>query len=320
MLSNVAFTFITLISSGLSLLVAVTLLLIMFIYIRYNQDIIFLLMINTYMAMFVFSFMVFFVNIHVFKADLYGFIDLNTNELNACRLQGFLIYVTFACCYMSFVLQAFYRFTRVVYTKQRIFQSFSFYIICILLQWIMCFLLLLPPYLWPNMIYALYKYDYYCGMVYGNFGALMYSGVVMYISPVIFLSIIYTRLMFFIRHQTSNLLQTRQMKRAHRDFTVIRRILFIVNTLTLPGIPNCIFTLMVNIDPNISGSYYMYRIQWMLPAVGVMIFSIALVIMTPQFKTLIFDTINYNHNRVVPMEHGKIERQINTTQLEENRF
>ncbi|CAF1077022.1 unnamed protein product [Adineta ricciae] len=314
MLPSVAFTLVTMISSGLALLITFMMLIMMFVYLRSNRDIAFLLMINTYIAMFVFSFLVFYVNIYVFKSDLYGFSDLDTSHLNTCLLQGFLIYVAFACCYMSFVLQAFYRFTRVVYPKQRIFQSFLFYIVCILLQWIMCSTLLLPPYLWPTPIYGLYKNDYYCGMLYRYIGALTYSGAVMYISPVIFLTLIYARLMLFIRHQTSNSLHIQQMRRAQRDFTVIRRIIFIVNTLTLPGIPNCTFTLMTSIDPSISGFYYMYRIQWLLPAVGVFIFSIALVIITPQLKSCFLDTMHYNHNQVLPVEPGT------TNQLGQSRF
>ncbi|CAF1181566.1 unnamed protein product [Adineta ricciae] len=314
MLSSVAFTLVTLISSGLALMITFIMIIMMFVYLRSNRDIAFFLMINTYLAMFVFSFLVFFVNIYVFKADLYGFPTLDTSQLNTCLLRGFLIYVAFACCYMSFVLQAFYRFTRVVYHKQRIFQSFIFYIVCILLQWIMCSTLLLPPYLWSSPVYGLYKNDYYCGMLYQYLGALTYSGIVMYISPVIFLTLIYAHLVFFIRHQTSNMLQTQQMRSAQRDFTVIRRIIFIVNTLTLPGVPNCTFTLMTSIDPSISGFYYMYRIQWLLPAVAVFIFSIALVIITPQLKTCFFNAIHYNHNRVLPVEHRT------TKQLEQSRF
>ena len=132
MLSSVAFTLITLISSASALLVTFTLSLIIFVYIRHSRDIGFLLMLNTYVAMFAFSFIVFFVHIHVLEADLYSFVGFNnTNELNACRFQGFLIYMTFGCCCNSFVLQAFYRYARVVYSKKRIFQVFK---ICVLNQ------------------------------------------------------------------------------------------------------------------------------------------------------------------------------------------
>ncbi|CAF1363994.1 unnamed protein product [Adineta ricciae] len=313
MLPNVSFTLITLISSASALLVTFTLSLIIFIHIRNTRDIGFLLMLNTYVAMFAFSFIIFFVHIHVLGADLYGLVGFNnTDELNTCRFQGFLIYTTFGCCCNSFVLQAFYRYTRIVYSKKRIFQSFTFYIVCILFQWMMDFLLVLPQYLWPGIIYTLYTLDYYCGILYEQAAAMWCTGIVIYIFPVIFISLIYMSLMRFIRRQTSNLHQTGRMRTVQRDSAVIRRILFIVNTLTLPGMPNIIHTIMVNIDRSKSGLYNMYRIQWMFPAIGIFIFSIALVFLTPQFKVLIFDTIYYRNNRVIPMEQRRIERQLQT--------
>ena len=46
---------------------------------------------------------------------------------------------------------------------------------------------------------------------------------------------------------------------------VTRRILFTVNTLTLPGLPNTFFLIFVTIHPAMGGLYHMYRIQWMCP-------------------------------------------------------
>jgi hypothetical protein len=60
-----------------------------------------------YAALIVFSVVLLSATINVLKADLYGFVDLTDNELIGCRFRGFLIYETFGCFYMSFVLQAF---------------------------------------------------------------------------------------------------------------------------------------------------------------------------------------------------------------------
>jgi hypothetical protein len=73
-----------------------------------------------------------------------------------------------------------------------------------------------------------------------------------FVLPIIYLTVIYARLMYFIRHQTPQLSQTRQGRRAQRDFIITRRILF---TLTLPGLPNIGFVIMTNIDIHFSGAY-----------------------------------------------------------------
>lgn len=98
--------------------------------------------------------------------------------------------------------------------------------------------------------------------------------------------------MYFIRHQTPQLSQTQHGKRAQRGLIIIRRILFTVIALTLPGLPNIGFVFMVNINPHFSGAYFMYRIQWMGPSVTTFILSIALVFITPQIKEII---IRKNH-------------------------
>ncbi|UJR20250.1 hypothetical protein I4U23_023381 [Adineta vaga] len=58
---------------------------------------------------------------------------------------------------------------------------------------------------------------------------------------------IHVHLMRFIRHQTSNLSESRQIEMDQRNS--------IVNFLNLLDIPNIIFTHMVNADPRISGFY-----------------------------------------------------------------
>lgn len=92
--------------------------------------------------------------------------------------------------------------------------------------------------------------------------------------------------MSFILHQTPQLAQTLQGRRARRDLIITRRILITVIFLTLPGLPNVVFTVMVNINRIYSGAFFMYRIQWMGPAVMVFIFSFALVFLTPKLKEI----------------------------------
>ena len=120
-----------------------------------------------------------------------------------------------------------------------------------------------------------------------------------FVLPIVYLTIMYARLMYFLRYRSPHLSRTQQGRRAHRDFIVIRRILFTVITLTLPGLPNVAFVLMMNIDRRLSGAFFMYRIQWMGPAVTIFVFSIALIFITPQMKEIFLKFIR-RENHVAP--------------------
>lgn len=163
----------------------------------------------------------------------------------------------------------------------------------------MVFLLLLPTFLWPNPIYSFFEADYYCGIRYEAVAALLYAVMIIFALPIIYLLIIYARLVYFIRYQAPQLTRARQRIRAQRDLIVIRRILFIVITLTLPGLVNSGFAIMSVIDQRLSGAYFMYRIQWMGPAVTFFIFGIVLGFIDPQLRQRI-QKITVRGHQVMP--------------------
>jgi hypothetical protein len=134
-----------------------------------------------------------------------------------------------------------------------------------------------------------------------------------YILPVIYSTIIYARLLYFLHHQAPQLSITQQGRRAQRDVIVIQRILFTVITLTLPGLPNIGFVLMMNIDHRYAGAYFMYRIQWMGPAVTIFIFSIALIFINPQIKEIFVKFTNRGNHiapTTVPIRTIPVERKL----------
>ncbi|CAF3394255.1 unnamed protein product [Rotaria sp. Silwood2] len=238
--------------------------------------------------------------INALKADLYGTYNLTDKQPIGCQVLGFLTYETFGCLYMTFVLQAFYRLTRIVYNKHRFLQAFSFNLICIVLQWIIYFFLTLPSYFWSEPFYSLYESVYYCGIRYEKILELSYMIMNIFFFPLIYLAIIYARLLHFIHHQVSQLSQERQRRRIQRDLIITRRILFTVIALTLPGLPNLVFAIMTNIDFCFSGSYYMYRIQFMAPTITIFIISIAIIFINPQIKQILI-RLKFSRSQVAPM-------------------
>ena len=122
MQSEIVFTLISLISAALALLITFPLIIIMINHLQQNRDVVLLLMANSYITMLTHCLLVLLVNINVLRADLCGPINANISDSTTCRVQGFLLHVTFSWCYGSFVLQAFYRFARVLYARRKVFQ------------------------------------------------------------------------------------------------------------------------------------------------------------------------------------------------------
>ena len=118
----IAFTYVTLLGSSLTLVITFVLLVLMFLHLRRERDVALLLTSNTYLTIFAFSAVLFSTTINVLRADLSGAAILDDLNMVGCHFQGFLLFETFGCCYMSFVLQAFYRLTRVIYPKLRFLQ------------------------------------------------------------------------------------------------------------------------------------------------------------------------------------------------------
>lgn len=149
---------------------------------------------------------------------------------------------------------------------------------------------------------------------------MFYVATNIFFNPILLLTIIYACLLFYIRHQSPQVLQTQQGKKAQRDFIITRRILFVVNVLTFPGLPNVIFFAMSGINPSISGYYYMYRIQWMGPAVVIFMLSIALVIMTQPLRKLIKIRLLHPENRIDPMRQTMTNHHTRHLPTATNRF
>ena len=116
---SIAFTVVSLVAGVASSLISLILFLILAVHLIKNRDVGLLLLANTYASICALSTMGLSVAVKVMKADLYGSIRPTADELVTCRLQGFFLYELFGCAYTTFILQATYRFARVVYPKHK---------------------------------------------------------------------------------------------------------------------------------------------------------------------------------------------------------
>ena len=126
MLPNISFTIINLIGICFTILISSIVFVILINHLRRHQNVTLLLLANTYAAMFTFSIVLLVTHIDILIADIYGFSHSHFRQSTLCRLQGYLTYGTYGCCYMTFVLQAFYRLTRVAYFKYKFLKVCKF--------------------------------------------------------------------------------------------------------------------------------------------------------------------------------------------------
>jgi hypothetical protein len=64
--------------------------------------------------------------------------------------------------------------------------------------------------LMPGPLYSFYEEGYYCPIVYEKILGLGYTVMNIFMLSIIYLTVIYARLMYFIRHQTPQLSQGRR--------------------------------------------------------------------------------------------------------------
>ena len=89
---------------------------------RRNQDTVLLLLLHTYLTILLFASLTVIVNGRTLHYDIHGSISLTPADLHRCQIEGFLLFVLFGLSYLSFTIQAFYRFVRVIYHKYRFLQ------------------------------------------------------------------------------------------------------------------------------------------------------------------------------------------------------
>lgn len=169
--------------SSISSLISIT----MFTFIIYNlikrrtnpNRIALLLTANMYLSLILFFILI----IITYKITLEGHINIDYKTQNnfSCRIRAYLLTVFICAIFYSNTLQAIYRLCRVVFYTRKIFQSFQIYLIGILFQWIICFLIILPA-----LIFNYYEYlinDYHCQIPYKSFQSIFLYGTIVYHHP-----------------------------------------------------------------------------------------------------------------------------------------
>ncbi|CAF1206950.1 unnamed protein product [Adineta ricciae] len=156
-------------------------------------------------------------------------------EDSLCRVRGYLlISITVAQNY-SYVLQAIYRYVTIVHPSRLFWQSSRFQTCLICLVWIFSFTIILPVLLTNQIVYN--SSNQICHPPLGRSFGIIYITVILYLIPNIFLNIVYSRLVRFVREMSKRVTSTNVIARAERDLKMVKSIITITTILGILGLP-----------------------------------------------------------------------------------
>lgn len=183
-----------------------------------------------------------------------------------------------------------FRLGRIVYSNCRWLQLVWFYIVATPVQVVGAFALLSPVLIWHSVIYL--SNDHYCCVSFKITRSVLWAVFACYGLPLIYLSLIYIRIILFIRQQ-SNIVSLAKKRRQQRDLLAIQRIFINVGLLMAIGFPAMVLLAMLFI----SGVEHplTYRILWIGTEVSMAVLSIAMILTTPQLKNIIARRQQHNH-------------------------
>ncbi|UJR10766.1 hypothetical protein I4U23_014954 [Adineta vaga] len=168
--------------------------------------------------------------------------DLHNNTLG-CRLKIYISTIALISALYSNALQALHRLFRIIYYHcPFLYRNIYIYILGIVIQVHLSALVQLPVILPGHYDYE----DYHCQVYLTNWRGILIGALCVWLPPVVLTVIIYACTVSYIRRNITRL-TIRQKKRIKRDFTVIKRILWLVIFIILFGTPACSTTIVYHI-------------------------------------------------------------------------
>lgn len=159
--------------------------------------------------------------------------NLNLNHF-WCFVRSFLLHCGLCSIYHSFVLQTFYRFSRIVFHRCKSLQTERFVRRSICFQWICSFSLILIVFLVGHVDFLVESND--CQIPFGDFRGLIVCTSIVYYFPMMLIISMYFYIISFLE-KSKNSLRIDQRKSNQRDVAVVRRIIVLILILLLFCLP-----------------------------------------------------------------------------------
>lgn len=224
-----------------------------------------------------------------------------------CHTAFYFPFFSLCTLYFSYVIQALFRFFRIVLYKHKAFQSLKISCVAIFIQWVLAFIITLS--------FSLFKFTKYlpnernCQISFENVFGFFAMLVWIYMLPIGIILGIYLYIVRFVRRvvQTQNHRKTAN----ERDVTVLRRILLLSLALVVLGLPTLLIALIYWITQFLVPMAYIIRDLTVV--IGIIFEMIVLAYITPQIR----EVFNRNGPRVHPLSntvaHQNVKRPDRTT-------
>ncbi|CAF1463906.1 unnamed protein product [Adineta steineri] len=197
-----------------------------------------MLVANSCLAELLISIVAFWMAIFTLQNDL----QRREYEDSLCIFRGYIGSMTCCAQNYSYLLQAIYRYLKVIYPTQLFWQSKRVQIFLMISSWIVSFI-----YAFPLMFTSAIRYqadDQICQVPLHFSIVTIYNIFFLYIIPVNSIMFIYLKLVRYVKKMSQHVTTANNLIRAKRELKMVYRIVMLVITLLAFGFPYTIFIFM----------------------------------------------------------------------------
>ncbi|CAF3831282.1 unnamed protein product [Rotaria sp. Silwood1] len=237
-------------------------------------------------------------------------LKINLNNNFSCQVIAYCFYVSLILIYHSYYLQAFHRYSSVVYHNKIYFRTYHIFLFILILQWIFAWL-----YTFRLLKINLFIYNpiiNICHLNWNLFYELFLFLLIEYFIPLIIDAFFYISV---IKHAHLHIAQithhshsqhrnqiiiSQEQRRIKREFKMLKRIIIFYLALVIMNFPIVILTIIAatNSQTIQISLEYSYKIILAFISCILLLISIFQFILTPSVKTLIHDFIKRRTNQV----------------------
>ena len=159
-----------------------------------------------------------------------------------CLMKSYVFQMTGCAYFHSFLLQAIYRFFRIIYPCWAICQSLHVYVALSIGIWIIAAIIVAPSFALGFLRYL--PTEYYCQYPLTDFRASMVGLSGLFIFPFTATLVIYFITLHHVRKKTKALATLQQKLNIRRDLMILSRLVILFVFVSTVGVPHVIFTVI----------------------------------------------------------------------------
>ena len=199
-----------------------------------------------------------------------------------CRVKSYVLYIHGCVYFYSFLLQAIYRFCRIVHPTRVVYQSFRPYAILSVAQWILAALMLLPSLFLGDLEYL--PNDYHCQIGPTNLRGSMIGLSVLFIVPFVSTLMFYLYTLYYVYTKTTVLTTINRNTTARRDLIILSRLVFLFTFITTVAFPHVLIPVIYTISGSLAS--WVSPCEWLFTAFSLSAACIIQFVVSPNLRKL----------------------------------